>query len=569
LKRGMKRKFPTEFADPSVQDDYQRGLSDFQTAARKRESMRLRNTIHRTTGLAGSDPAAGNGASWEESLVDKIGLEQKVVEGSSKFLGACKSLQERLEAAKTLQLSKLRIDMLKYELNKHRKGRGSPHLTKQQGRPSYGGVSLSDIRIPLVWRPTSKDVLNNEEMKRAHNFAIFCIARIGSQIYDTSLVHPVDDLACADVTLTDVIEFNRLAPHFEMTLEIYSHALDAKVESSSGGKDKDATMTSSSSSKLILETPQKIAKSISRSLGRKLAKDMDATGNGSDASSVKGPKFEMIASVTLTLDECNEEIQTHELYVYDPSSPTCPSLFGQICCRMAAKPYCCEEEVLSGQIGLVKSPQSSGKVQPHLMWSRLMDWKLSLWNDLSHKESARKPAVDIPVNRDTHILEKGDNCIKLTNEMGDACDEEEKSGKTWELVFDDKETKDKYLVHLFQHAADHRRWKRAALTKMALMSKSRASATNIAGNSWLGNERNVPLYESIVTKKKRRMATLKRSATMKRPAATLTRSATIKQAKSFKRTRSKLALVYNQTGAEDENDDDEENQQSKQNQVLI
>ena len=55
----------------------------------------------------------------------------------------------------------------------------------------------------------------------------------------------------------------------------------------------------------------------------------------------------------------------------------------------------------------VKRPNvtSSGKVQK--MFSRLMDWKLSLWNDISHKEAARRPVIDIPVNRDTSILEKG------------------------------------------------------------------------------------------------------------------------------------------------------------------
>ena len=41
------------------------------------------------------------------------------------------------------------------------------------------------------------------------------------------------------------------------------------------------------------------------------------------------------------------------------------------------------------------------------MFCRLMDWKLSLWNDISHKEAARRPVIDIPVNRDTSILEKG------------------------------------------------------------------------------------------------------------------------------------------------------------------
>ena len=39
----------------------------------------------------------------------------------------------------------------RFELNKLRRGRGSPAMKK--GNPSYAAVSLSDIRIPLLWRP--------------------------------------------------------------------------------------------------------------------------------------------------------------------------------------------------------------------------------------------------------------------------------------------------------------------------------------------------------------------------------------------------------------------------------
>ena len=56
-----------------------------------------------------------------------------------------------MEAAKTLLCSRLRSEMLKFELNKLRRGRGSPQM-KQQGRPSYASLSLSDIRVPLMWR---------------------------------------------------------------------------------------------------------------------------------------------------------------------------------------------------------------------------------------------------------------------------------------------------------------------------------------------------------------------------------------------------------------------------------
>ena len=51
--------------------------------------------------------------------------------------------------------------MLKFELNRLKRGRGSPQSQlmvnpksskKALARPSYAGVSLSDIRIPLMWK---------------------------------------------------------------------------------------------------------------------------------------------------------------------------------------------------------------------------------------------------------------------------------------------------------------------------------------------------------------------------------------------------------------------------------
>ena len=74
------------------------------------------------------------------------------------------------------------MDMLKYEINKIKRGRGSPmDTTFKNGvhsRPSYAGVSISDVRIPLMWK--RKDHL--KDMGDSRRFAIFCLARIGSQV---------------------------------------------------------------------------------------------------------------------------------------------------------------------------------------------------------------------------------------------------------------------------------------------------------------------------------------------------------------------------------------------------
>ena len=83
--------------------------------------------------------------------------------------------------------------MLKYEINKIKRGRGSPMDTAFKNgvhsRPSYAGVSISDVRIPLMWK--RKDHL--KDMGDSRRFAIFCLARIVSQVSlkKNCHIHPV------------------------------------------------------------------------------------------------------------------------------------------------------------------------------------------------------------------------------------------------------------------------------------------------------------------------------------------------------------------------------------------
>lgn len=61
-------------------------------------------------------------------------------------------------------------------------------------------VSLSDLRLPLMWRDTDH-FKNKGDYRR---FAVFCLAKIGTQLYDTSLMFPVDR-SMTDVTFNDVL----------------------------------------------------------------------------------------------------------------------------------------------------------------------------------------------------------------------------------------------------------------------------------------------------------------------------------------------------------------------------
>ena len=82
---------------------------------------------------------------------------------------------------------------------------------------------------------------------------------------------------------------------------INSTSTDASLNTS----DKEVSLKLTNA---MLETPQKIARSISKAVGKKiLSKELQPDQ--------KGPRFEMVASVTLTLDECYDG-KINNRYIY-------------------------------------------------------------------------------------------------------------------------------------------------------------------------------------------------------------------------------------------------------------
>ena len=76
--RGLKRKKD----DTEEKSDYKENLSHFQTMARNRESVRLKNQCL----LPNSTPGF-----WENHLNEKIHVEAEMIRGTAKFLKACKN----------------------------------------------------------------------------------------------------------------------------------------------------------------------------------------------------------------------------------------------------------------------------------------------------------------------------------------------------------------------------------------------------------------------------------------------------------------------------------------------
>jgi len=420
IRRGLKRK------EREDEDEYQAGLNQFQAAVRKRESIRLKLQMGSAPGII------------EKEIQNKIRIEESVCQGTAKFLTACKNQAQSLEAAKNLLLGNLRVDMLRFELNKLRRGRGSPVVKK--GNPSYAAVSLSDIRIPLLWRP--KDHMEDTGDNR--RFAMFCIVRVGSQIYDTALISPVDRNS-TDVSFNDVLLFSKMPPYFELKLEVYSYLLTEPVTSAHAKLVKTFNKAVGTIQKVLKENNEQVQDD-------RIPKKK---------SSRPGPQFDLLGTASLRLEHAGEDVRPHELFLEDNENDRLPPMFGQFCCRLAVQPYCREEPVLCGSLSLryPLNERYSGGRWAENCWARLMDFKLCLWQSLEQYEAARSPSKQIRIDQDTTIKDGGE--IFTIENYGEG---------VIEFKCDTKENKVMWLAHLYQHACDHKRWKSASQERMEVLS---------------------------------------------------------------------------------------------------
>ena len=229
-----------------------------------------------------------------------------------------------------------------------------------------------------------------------------------------------------------------------MTIEIYGHLLE-----------KEKTLSK------LASTPQKVARSLSKAVGKKyLAKNLQ------DFEHV-GPKFELLASASLTLDNCSEgsKMLRQQRYFFTLNGDSFlqklkPTIYTLKIRVTANKTVClCSDSSVVAWLGCLivvkrRSRQDvclfeylrfpcirriekcrithkvsyvtiqgisvtlCRKINPFLMglfsvpcrtcWGVIMDWNLLLWMDKANKDSGRLANHKIPINRDTRIEDNGD-----------------------------------------------------------------------------------------------------------------------------------------------------------------
>ncbi|XP_063849994.1 rhotekin-like isoform X3 [Scylla paramamosain] len=203
--------------------EYLRSLGEFKKTIRRRDTLKSFKS------------------SKEYDLEQRIALEIKMREGTTKLLAACggaggsgrtTNLPHTLEAAKNLLTSNERMTAYMAELQRRR---ACPQVVPQGSQPSLARVCLSDLRMPLIWKD-SDHFKNRGDYRR---FAVFVLLKIGTEIYDTVMVNPIDR-SMTDICFDDIIVFNNIPASFECKMEVYSHVLQNDLSMASHPEEAQA-----------------------------------------------------------------------------------------------------------------------------------------------------------------------------------------------------------------------------------------------------------------------------------------------------------------------------------------
>lgn len=346
----------------------------------------------------------GLAAQQDCSIREKIDLEIRMREGIWKLLSLSTKKDQVLHAVKNLMVCNARVQAYTAELQKlkeeiaNQTGRRDASFESKEQEPCRGKIALSDIRIPLMWKDS--DHFGNKECTQ--RFAIFCLFRMGAQVFDTDMM--IVDQTITDICFENVTIFNEAGPDFQIKIEVYS----CSAEESS-----------------ITNTPKKLAKklktSISKATGRKISAALQEENQEASLliSSVAGAKYHLLAHTTLTLENAGDCFKTHNLSVHgDEECSFWLPLYGNLCCRLVAQPACMSEDAFAGFLN--EQQTGKGLVGWRRLYCALRGGKLHCFYGPEEIEAKVKPALVVPIDKETRIqaMEKDSkkmHCFSILN----------------------------------------------------------------------------------------------------------------------------------------------------------
>uniref|UniRef100_A0A8C3SFB2 Rhotekin-2 n=1 Tax=Chelydra serpentina TaxID=8475 RepID=A0A8C3SFB2_CHESE len=344
-------------------------------------------------------------------------FEIRMREGICKLLAVSTQKDQVLHAVKNLMVCNARVLAYKTELQKQKE----EPVTYRTGGWS---VTILNIRIPLMWK--GSDHFSNKE--RSQRYAIFCLFKMGAEVFDTDMV--IVDKAITDICFENVTIFDEAGPDFQVKFEVYSCCTDQ--------------------SSTITNTPKKLAKKLKTSIGKKYL-------NLALFFAISGAKYSLLAHTTLGLESAEDNFRTHNLTVTgnDESSFWLP-LYGSMCCRLVAQPFCMTKDVMSG---FLNQQQMVGSLTN---WRRLYcvmrGGKLFCYYTPEEIEAKVEPALTVSINKETRIRAVDKSTKKRINNFSviNAVDGE---AVTQLFAADSREELHKWMEAFWQHFYDLSQWK--------------------------------------------------------------------------------------------------------------
>ncbi|XP_051936594.1 rhotekin-2 [Hippocampus zosterae] len=369
----------------------------------------------------------------------KLDFEVRMREGAYKLLRACSKTEAMLSASKNLLTCNARI---KAYMGHMRETEDKRNLTGELSGDSDARVpcgatlALSGLRIPLMWK--DQDHFNKRGSSR--RVAVFCLMQMGCQVLDTKMA--LVDRSVTDVCFEEVAVFEDAPPGFTLRVELWSCAAEDELAP--------------------VNTPRKLAKKLRNSLGKKWRPLPDTPDPDDFLQSnplPAGAEFHLLAYSTMTLAAAECAFQSHSLVVLQNSdrSSWLP-LYGNLCCRLAARPACMTRRAMAGY--LHRKPSAEGPEPRRLfcVLSAATLWCYSGPEEPEEPDARARPALRLPVNKDTRIqvMEKQSGGKKFRSLS--IINPSPEGTRSQVFTADPPEQLDQWQEALHQHLYDQSRW---------------------------------------------------------------------------------------------------------------
>ncbi|KAM6184829.1 rhotekin-2 [Rhynchocyon petersi] len=390
------------------------------------------------------------------SIQEKIDFEIRIREGIWKLLSLSTQKDQVLHAVKNLMVCNARIVAYTSELQKSKKqiedqtGGCDVNFENKERTACKGKIAISDIRIPLMW----KDSDHFSSKERTQRYAIFCLFRMGAEVFDTDMV--IVDKTVTDICFENVTVFNEAGPDFEIKVEVYSCCTE------------DSSITN---------TPRKLAKKLKTSISKATGKKINSLLQENDhemslffSSAIFGAKYNLLAHTTLTLESTKDSFKTHNLSIHgnEESSFWLP-LYGNMCCRLVAQPACMAEDAFAGYLN------QQQMVDSLISWRRLYcvlrGGKLYGFYTPEEIDAKVEPTLVVPINKETRIRAVEKDAKKRMHHFSVINPGAGQSG-TQIFSADNREDLQKWMEAFWQHFSDLCQWKHCCeeLMKIEIMS---------------------------------------------------------------------------------------------------